>query len=278
MGNLVTLSFTAGAIGWLAACSGARPEPVRAPATRSTRAADASRPDRSCPRPSSPASPRHFLELADRQLESRADRDPCRALDVPLRRLVDLSADTDYVHPDGRRAPPPATCRDYLALVEDGFFDDTPAGSHAEQQFHRTCAVLVLLSRAGEPTRSHVRGFSLSRDGLRSLPLAVGDVHEATIDPTHLGVPLSANGTYRRCVRADPDPRRLCLYWTTDDPADRTGLMLSHVATGDFDRDGLEDIAVWASGQSGGASPEETGRLFVLTRRGGGLLELLAVR
>jgi hypothetical protein len=278
MGNLVAFWLVA-AIGGLAACSRARPEPVRAAGTRSTRAADASaRPARSCPRPSSPTSPRHFLEFADRSLAPRADRDPCRALDVPLRRLVGLSAADHYVHRDGRRAPSPATCRDYLPLADDGFFDDTAAGSHAQDHFHRTCAVLVLLSRASEPARSSVRGFSLQRDGLRSLPLAVGDVHEATIDPTHLGVPLSAHGIYRRCARADPDPRRLCLNWTTDDPADRTALVLSHVATGDFDRDGLEDIAVWSSKQSGGASPEETGKLFVLTRRGGGLLELLAVR
>ena len=44
-------------------------------------------------------------------------------------------------------------------------------------------------------------------------------------------------------------------------------LMLRHIASGDFDRDGLGDVAVWASMGSGGPSQEYGTKLFILTRR-----------
>lgn len=271
----LAFQVVAGAIGLslLAGCrSQAQPEPV-AP-SRSAPAARGSR-DRSCARRRSAAAPRHFLRFMDGALEPGANEDPCRALDLPVEGLVDTSGGQLYVHPDGRRARPPATCRHYLGLVANGFHDDTPAANDTEQNLHRICTVLDLLSRAMEPTSSHVRELSLARDGLEALPLAVADVF-APVTPAHRRRPLSAAREYRLCESTDP--RELCLYRSPDDPGDRTSFMLQHVASGDFNRDGLEDIAVWAS-MGDGPTQEYGTKLFVLTRRGRGRrLEVLAER
>jgi hypothetical protein len=211
----------------------------------------------------------------DRSLEAGASDDPCRALDLPIEGLVDTSGGQLYVHTDGRRARPPATCRDYLRVVADGFHDDTPAASNTQQDLHRICTVLDLLSRATDATTSHVRDLRLARDGLDALPLAVADVFDR-IDPAHRSRPLSAAREYRRC--ASTGLRELCLYRQPESPGDRTSFTLEHVASGDFDRDGLEDIAVWAS-MGDGPTQDYGTKLFILTRRGRGrLLEVLAER
>ncbi len=137
--------------------------------------------------------------------------------------------------------------------------------------------MLELLSRATDPTTSHVQDLSLARDGLDALPLAVADIF-GSIDPAHRGRPLSAAGDsrFRRCESADH--RELCLYREAEDPGDRTAFTLKHVASGDFNRDGLEDIAIWAS-MGDGPTQEYGTKLFILTRRGPGrLLEVLAER
>jgi hypothetical protein len=259
-------------LGLLASCRGrARPEPVGP----SRSMPDARGPSGSCARRRSTASPRHFLRFMDRSLEPGASDDPCSALDLPIEGLVDTSGGRLYVHTDGRRTRPPATCRDHLGLVAKGFHDDTASAINTEESLHRICTVLDLLSRATDPTTSHVRDLSLARDGLAALPLAVADVFDR-IDPAHRSRPLSAAREFRRCDSADP--RRLCLYREPESPGDRTAFILEHVASGDFNRDGLEDIAVWAS-MGDGPTQEYGTRLFILTRRGRGrLLEVLAER
>jgi hypothetical protein len=213
----------------------------------------------------------------DRSLEPGASDDPCRALDLPIDGLVDTSGGQRYVHPDGRQAIAPATCRDYLGLVANGFHDDTTLANNTEENLHRICTVLDLLSRATDPATSHVRDLSLARDGLDALPLAVADVFDG-IDPGHRGRPLSAAREYRSRRCGPIDPRELCLYRETESAGDRTAFTLQHVASGDFNRDGLEDIAVWAS-MGDGPTQEYGTKLFVLTRRGPGhLLEVLAER
>ncbi len=267
MAGRIGLSLAVAAI-CLADCrSGAPPEAVGPPT-----------PHRSCVRERSASSPRHFLRFVDRSLEQSAGDDPCRALDLPVEKLVSVSGDQRYVHRDGRRARQPATCRDYLRLVDGGFHDEAPAASHTEQDLLRTCNVLDLLSRATQPTTSHLRDHSLASDGIDTLPLAVADVF-ADIDPAHRNQPLSAATEYLRCQSAVTDPRELCLYREPEDPGDRTVLMLRHIASGDFDRDGLGDVAVWASMGSGGPSQEYGTKLFILTRREPGrLLEIIAER
>jgi hypothetical protein len=259
-------------LGLLVSCR-ARPEPVGP----SRSMPDARSASGSCARRGSAASPRHFLRFVDRSLEAGASDDPCSALDLPIEGLVDTSGGQLYVHPDGRRTRPPATCRDYLGLVANGFHDDTPLANNAEEDLHRICTVLDLLSHATDPTISHVQDLSLARDGLDALPLAVADVFDS-IDPAHRGRPLSAasESRFRRCDATGP--RELCLYREPESPGDRTAFTLQHVASGDFDRDGLEDMAVWAS-MGDGPTQEYGTRLFILTRRGPGrLLEIIAER
>ncbi|MCY2929518.1 MAG: hypothetical protein NTV86_08495 [Planctomycetota bacterium] len=161
------------------------------------------------------------------------------------------------------------TGKEYLAFKRLGYVFKTPADNLLESTFKAATLPLALLAKALPARTSYLQDFSLSREGVASLPASLGLAGEE-------GNPADARKD-RRWGEAFPGSAVQVVDADTIVISDEQAqTRLTVLAFADFDHDGIEDVLLCVANSSRTRSLKLF-RYVVLTRKGEGET-LLVVR
>ena len=158
------------------------------------------------------------------------------------------------------------SCRHYLALVDKGYYDSASAADRATgAELLRTCRTLQVVSVAPDAKTTAVSEFDLGSMGLTHLPASASDLWRNEIDPDLERVPLRRE-LAGQIDEQRPDYLRVTIPADADSGIEEVTTSYEVVAFADINRDGSEDILVFASQGTGGGSNDFVYRLLVFSR------------
>lgn len=149
------------------------------------------------------------------------------------------------------------TCKQYLALKRLGYVFKTPEDNLVESSFKAAAIPLSMLAQASPSRSSCLKDFSLAREGLASLPAALGLP----------GGEGDSSGKNRRWIEAFPGAAVQAAQ--TDSAVitdEQTETRLTVLAFADFNHDGVEDVLLSVTNSSR-TGPLKLFRYVVLTRK-----------
>lgn len=151
------------------------------------------------------------------------------------------------------------TCKQYLALKRLGYIFKTPEDNLVESSFKAATLPLSMLAQASPSRSSFLKDFSLAREGVASLPAALGMVLEEG---------NAAGGRKdRRWIEAFPGAAVQAVdadsAVVTDEQSETR---LTVLAFADFNHDGVEDVLLSVTNSSR-TGPMKLFRYVVLTRK-----------
>ena len=204
-------------------------------------------------------------------------RTPGDWLNQPIAEAVGFRVTPSYRLESSDERKAPKTCRNFLELSAEGYFDSSPNVDNMEWQLQRVCKSLDLLSRAWPATSSNVGDLSPPLHGMDLLPLAVINIYGDSLEPSQLTTSLKSTPSIKFKAPRTKDRRFSLTHVVGPEFDDKVEFEIELVGRGDFNYDGLEDVLLFVFGDSGGASSMIFYSTFVLTRRGPkGLYEVVA--
>ena len=149
------------------------------------------------------------------------------------------------------------TCKQYLALKRLGYVFKTPEDNLVESSFKAATLPLSMLAQASPSRSSYLKDFSLAREGVASLPAALGLA----------GGEGDSAGKNRRWIEAFPGAAVQAIDADSAVITDeQTETRLTVLAFADFNHDGVEDVLLSVTNSSR-TGPLKLFRYVVLTRK-----------
>ncbi|MCY2924237.1 MAG: hypothetical protein NT031_02155 [Planctomycetota bacterium] len=149
------------------------------------------------------------------------------------------------------------TCKQYLALKRLGYVFKTPEDNLVESSFKAATLPLSMLAQASPSRSSFLKDFSLAREGVASLPAALGLA----------GGEGDSAGKSRRWIEAFPGAAVQAVDADSAVVTDeQTETRLPVLAFADFNHAGVEDVLLSVTNSSR-TGPLKLFRYVVLTRK-----------